>query len=120
MKLTLKSVMFFDGSSFLGYNVPPCGLSSLTPSASKVLTVGFDYSMLVPLLLSHLKSIIVNYYSRNRLRRRTSPFIEDFSAGPLRVSPAWFVLVASPNLRSLIAASKATNKMTEQRRCTAA
>ena len=120
MKLTLKSVMFLDGSSFLDINVPPCGLSSLAPSTLKALTVGFDFGNLVPLLLSHLRLSISSYCSRSRMRRRASPDIKDFSAGPLQVSPAWLVLVASPNMRSQTAASNATNTMTEQRRCAAA
>lgn len=120
MKLTPNSVISHDGSSFLSDNVLSCGLSSVAPSLSNNLTVGFDVSILAPPLLSHLETSNSEYYSFHGTRRRTSPHIENFSAGLLKVSSAWLVLVDSPNLRSKTAASNAINIMTEQRRCEAA
>ena len=114
------TVTFRDRKAFLAVNYSFRARGNAASSMSDPLTGDLFALVAVPSLSSPLKVSASRAHSRHRMRRRTSPHIETFSAEEPMARSALVVLAAIPNTRSTQAVATVITSMTEQRRCAAA
>ena len=114
------TVMFHDGELVLGGNGSFLAREDAAPSLSCALTGDLYVTSEAPSFSALLSVGISRDLSRHRTRRRTSKYIEKFSAEKPMARSALAVLAANPNTRSPKAAATVITTMTEQRRCAAA
>ena len=114
------TVMFHDGQLVFGGNESFLARENAAPSLSCALTGDLFVVPEAPSFSAHINVGISGALSRHRTRRRTSHYIEKFTAEVPMARSALVVSATIPNKRSTQAAATVITTMTEQRRCAAA